>query len=75
MYSTEQHLEEASKTICACEQELMGLIGTFCMYGGRLTDIDRGDFDVGFFKDLHAKCSNIQSKLGSVNRLLAPRVR
>jgi hypothetical protein len=40
------------------------------MYGGRLVDIDRGDFDIDFFKGLHNKCSNIYNKLQDVSRRL-----
>jgi hypothetical protein len=51
-------------------EDLTELIATFRMYGGRLVDIDRGDFDIDFFKGLHTKCSDIYKKLQGVSRLL-----
>jgi hypothetical protein len=63
MSCTQQESREASETIDTCIEELTELIATFRMYGGRLVDIDRGDFDIDFFKGLHTKCSNIYNKL------------
>jgi hypothetical protein len=70
MSLTHQEFKEASKTIDTCMEELTDLIATFRMYGGRLVDIDRGDFDIDFFRGLHTKCSAIYSKLQGVSRLL-----
>jgi hypothetical protein len=70
MSCTQQESREASETIDTCIEELTELIATFRMYGGRLVDIDRGDFDIDFFKGLHTKCSNIYNKLQDVSRLL-----
>jgi hypothetical protein len=69
MSRTQHDFKEASETIDTCMEELTDLIATFRMYGGRLVDIDRGDFDIDFFKGLHTKCSNIYSKLQDVSRL------
>jgi hypothetical protein len=70
MSCKQQESREASETIDTCIEELTELIATFRMYGGRLVDIDRGDFDIDFFKGLHTKCSNIYNKLQDVSRLL-----
>ena len=70
MSLTHQEFKEASRTIHTCMEELTDLIATFRMYGGRLVDIDRGDFDIDFFRGLHTKCSAIYSKLQGVSRLL-----
>lgn len=71
MCITEQHLKDASETIRTCEEELRLLIATFAVYGGRLTDIDRGDFDVDFFKYLRAKCIEIHHRLELLGHLLS----
>lgn len=70
MSLTQQESREASETIDTCMEELTELIATFRMYGGRLVDIDRGDFDIDFFKGLHTKCNNIYNKLQGISRLL-----
>ena len=70
MSLTQQESREASETIDTCMEELTELIATLRMYGGRLVDIDRGDFDIDFFKGLHTKCNNIYNKLQGISRLL-----
>lgn len=69
MSHAQHDFKEASQTIDTCMEELTDLITTFRMYAGRLVDIDRGDFDIDFFKGLHTKCSKIYSKLQDVSRL------
>jgi hypothetical protein len=58
--------ENAEKTIRDCTNALMDMMATFRTYSGRHLDIDRGDFDVEFFKELHRKCSAIHKRLESV---------
>jgi hypothetical protein len=48
------------------------MMATFRTYSGKHLDIDRGDFDVEFFKELHGKCSAIHRKLDSLALVLGP---
>jgi hypothetical protein len=69
---TKQEFQHASQTIDACSEELMDLMATFRMYSGKTLDIDRGDFDIAFFKEIHSKCSDIHEKIELLGRLLHP---
>jgi hypothetical protein len=63
--------ELAQETIRYCTEALMDIMATFRTYSGKHLDIDRGDFDVEFFKELHGKCSAINNKLQSLASVLA----
>ena len=65
-----QKNELAQSTIRDCTEALVDLMATFKTYSGKHLDIDRGDFDVEFFKELHGKCSAIHRKLESLALVL-----
>ena len=56
----------ARETIRDCTEALTDMMATFRTYSGKHLDIDRGDFDVEFFKELHGKCSAVHEKLQSL---------
>jgi hypothetical protein len=49
-----------------CLQQLAGLMVTFRTYSGKNIDVSRGDFDINFFKELNNTCSDIHTKLLSL---------
>jgi hypothetical protein len=66
MSFTEQESKEAAEVIDACVKELRDLMTTFAVYGGKVAGIDRGDFDVEFFRELQNKCCAIHDRLRSL---------
>jgi len=65
-----QKNELAQATIRDCTEALMDMMATFRTYSGKHLDIDRGDFEAEFFKELHGKCSAIHRKLESLAQVL-----
>lgn len=49
-----------------CLQKLASLMVTFRTYGGKQTDVNRGDFDIDFFRGLNDTCSKIHDNLLSL---------
>lgn len=49
-----------------CLQKLDSLMVTFRTYGGRQIDVNRGDFDINFFRGLNDTCSDIYNRLLSL---------
>jgi len=59
-------VKEERSVIEDCLQKLASLMVTFRTYGGRNIDINRGDFDIDFFRGLNNTCSDIHDKLLSL---------
>jgi hypothetical protein len=49
-----------------CLQNLASLMVTFRTYGGAHIDVNRGDFDIDFFRGLNDTCSDIHDGLLSL---------
>lgn len=49
-----------------CLQKLASLMVTFRTYGGKNIDINRGEFDIDFFKGLNDVCSDIHDRLSGL---------
>ena len=65
-----QKTELAQETIRDCAEALKDMMAIFRTYSGKHLDIDRGDFDVEFFRELHSRGNTIQAKLSSLAQML-----
>ena len=55
--------KQESILIKDCLEKLASLMVTFRTYGGRQIDVNRGDFDIDFFRGLNDTCTDIHDKL------------
>ncbi|MBW2107705.1 MAG: hypothetical protein JRI36_03430 [Deltaproteobacteria bacterium] len=68
MSSEPQATDPGQKALETVMNELSQMMATFKTYSGPHLDIDRGDFDVAFFRDLYARCATIRHNLALLAR-------
>ena len=73
MLPNSKKTESPRNAIHACTEVLLDMMATFRMYSGKHLNIDRGDFDVEFFKDLHDKCLKVKHKLTYLEQIFQAR--
>lgn len=68
MPTTSQSTAPTQKALETAMNELSQMMATFKTYSGPHLDIDRGDFDVAFFRELYDRCATIQRNLSQLDR-------